>query len=246
MIRPDIKVFDFETTDSTNTRAREYVRSGRGLPALFTAKGQTAGRGRKGRSFYSPADTGLYMTLALPWDESVKNNVALTCAVSVAAARALERFTDKTLTVKWVNDLLADGKKVAGILCETVADPSTNEINAVLIGIGVNLTTTVFPDDIGQSVTCLSDSQLDRQLIARELTDEFFNVIYSEDRTSVMEEYRRLSAVIGRDIYYIKDGNRYDAKAVDINENGGLEVLHPDNTKAMLTSGEISLRLKPE
>ncbi len=240
----DPNIFEFDTTDSTNLRARQYVLTGGAFPALFTARAQTAGKGRRGKSFYSPPDTGLYMTLALPWDETLKNNVTLTVAVSVAAARVLSRYTEKELSIKWVNDIFADGKKTAGILCETVAKHTTGEVKAVIIGVGINLTTTDFPDDIGQDVTCLSCKPLDRETITKELCKELFKVIYYEDKSSIINEYREKSAVIGKDIYYIKDSKKFDAKAVDIDELGGLEIVHPDGTKTTLTSGEITLRIK--
>ena len=242
----DLNVFDFETCDSTNLRAREYVLSGGALPALFIADTQTAGRGRRGKSFYSPKGSGLYMTLALPWDEDLRNNVAITTAVSVAAVRVLAKHTEKTLSIKWVNDIFADSKKVAGILSEMVALPSTGEIKAVIIGIGVNLTTKDFPDDIKQDVTCLSDNPLDRKAITKELTEELLKVVYSDDKTTVMEEYRKKSAVIGKEIYYIKDGEIFDARVIGIDDFGGLEIIHPNSAKATLTSGEITLRIKPD
>lgn len=241
-----IKIFQFNSTDSTNLRAREYVLTGGALPALFTARAQTAGRGRRGRSFYSPKDSGLYMTLALPWDEALKNNVTLTTAVSVALVRSLSKHTEKSLSIKWINDIFADGKKTAGILCESVAEPTTGEVKAVIIGVGINLTTTDFPDDIGQDVTCICDKPLDREAITKELTEELFNVIYFDDKAELMNEYRQKSAVIGKDIYYIKDGEKFDALVLGIDDFGGLEVVHPDCTKTTLRSGEITLRIKPE
>lgn len=236
--------FEYNICDSTNSRAREYVLSGGDLPALFFASSQSAGRGRRGKSFYSPDATGLYMTLAIPYENNSRNNVTLTTAVSVAVLRALSPITKKRLSIKWVNDILADGKKVAGILCETACDPQTKIIKAIIIGIGVNLTTSIFPDDISDTATCLCEELPDRKTIALSICDELFKVLYKEDSASVMEFYRKESAVIGRDIFYIKNGIRYDAKAISIDDAGGLIVTHPDGTKATLTSGEITLRIK--
>lgn len=246
MMLHNIQKFEFDITDSTNSRARDYIRDGGALPALFTAREQTAGRGRQGKDFFSPKDSGLYMTLALKMDQALKDNITLTTAVSVALVRSLSKHTEKRLSIKWVNDILADGKKVAGILCEAVAEPDTSEIKAVIIGVGINLTTEYFPDDIAPSATALSAKPLDREAIAKELTEELFNVLYFDDKTELLNEYRKLSAVIGKDIYYIKDGKRFDAKAVDIDDFGGLDVVHPDGTATTLRSGEISLRIKPD
>lgn len=242
----DIKRINYGITDSTNTKAREYVLSGGKLPALFTANGQTAGRGRHGKSFYSPTGTGLYMTLALPFDETVRNAVSLTSVAAAAVLRALSGYTEKTLSIKWVNDILADGGKAAGILCETVTRPESGDIKAVLIGIGVNLTTKEFPDGINQAVTCLSDKPTDSAQVAEDITAELLRVIYREDKAAVMDEYRSRSAVIGKDIYYIKNGQRLESLAVGIDDCGGLLVRHADGSMLTLTSGEISLRIKSD
>ena len=239
----DLRLFEYDITDSTNTRAREYVSDGGLLPALFIANEQTSGRGRQGKCFYSPKNSGLYMTFAVSWDNAFKE-VSLTTAVSVALLRALRNFTHKKLSIKWVNDILADGKKTAGILCETVADKNTNEIKAVLVGIGINLSTKDFPEDIKDTATCLSANIADRKAIADSITEQLEKVLYCESKTSVIKEYRTLSAVIGQDIYFIKNGIRYDATATGIDDNGGLEVEHPDGSKSTLTSGEITLRIK--
>ncbi len=232
----NIKIFQFNSTDSTNLRAREYVLTGGALPALFTARAQTAGRGRRGRSFYSPKDSGLYMTLALPFDNSFNEGVALTVAVSVAVARVLIPLTEKRITVKWVNDILADGKKAAGILCEAIK-------GAVLIGIGINLSTEEFPEDIEATASSLHIIQVDKRLLAEKIAEEIIKII-KENNVCIIEEYKTLSAVLREDIYYIKNGERFDARALDIDENGGLIVENSDGTKTILNSGEITIRIK--
>ncbi len=240
----NLKVINFDRVNSTNTKAREYVLDGENLPALFIANEQSEGRGRQGKSFYSPKDTGLYMTLALSFDEALKNNITLTAAVSVAAVRRLSKYTEKVLSIKWVNDILADGKKVAGILCERVAEPKTNLAKAIIIGIGVNLTTTVFPDEITALATNLSENLIDKQSLALDISNEIISVLFCGDTDALMDEYRSLSAVIDKDIWYIKNGVKYDAFAEGIDSFGGLEVIHPDGTKATLRSGQITLRFK--
>lgn len=239
----NLKILRYDVTDSTNLRAREYINNCGILPALFVAQEQTAGRGRQGKSFYSPKNTGLYFSLALKWNESF-SSISLTTAVSVALIRALKDFTTKQLTIKWVNDILADTKKVAGILCEMVSDKENGSPKAVIIGIGINLSTENFPDELKDIATALSSGIIDSENIEQRLLAELYKVIFTETKNSVMEEYRIYSSVIDQDIYYFKNGIRYDAHAMNIDNNGGLEVLHSDGTKATLTSGEITLRIK--
>lgn len=233
-----LKIFNYETVDSTNRVARDYVSGGGILPALFIAEEQTAGRGRLGRSFFSPKASGLYMTLAIPFEESFWEGVALTVAVSVAAVRVLSPLTDKKLSVKWVNDILADTKKAAGILCEAVN-------GAVIIGIGINLHTEVFPEDIVSTASSLGIIEVDKKLLAEKIAEEIIKIT-KENNVDIIEEYKKISAVLGEEIYYIKNGERFDARALDIDEKGGLIVEKCDGTKVTLNSGEITLRIKPE
>lgn len=232
-----LKIFNYEVVDSTNRVARDYVSDGGILPALFIAEEQTAGRGRLGRSFFSPKASGLYMTLALPSDNTF-GDVALTVAVSVAVVRVLSPLTDKKLTVKWVNDILADGKKAAGILCEAVK-------GAVIIGIGINLSTEKFPEDIETTASSLGIIKVDKKLLSEKIAEEIIKII-KENNADIIEEYKKISAVLGEEIYYIKNGERFDARALDIDEKGGLIALNSDGTRTILSSGEITLRIKPE
>ena len=234
----NIKSFHYESIDSTNRIARDYLLSGGELPALFTADGQTAGRGRLGRSFYSPDSSGLYMSLVLPVERAQNEGVALTVAVSVAVARTLSPLTTKQISVKWVNDILADGKKAAGILLEAVGD-------AVIIGIGINLWTECFPGDIKDTATSLGIRKVDKKLLAEKISEEILK-IKAESDDDIIAEYKRISAVLGKDIYYLKNSIRYDARALDVDEHGGLVVQNDDGTKATLQSGEITLRIKDE
>ncbi len=238
----DLKIFKFSSTDSTSLRAREYINGGGELPALFTADSQTAGRGRMGRGFYSPSGEGLYMSLALEYEAGC-DGVSITATAAVALRRVLAGYTNKTLSIKWVNDILADGKKTAGILAEAVADKDSGKIKAVIIGIGVNLTTDSFPEELKAIATCLDCGKIDRDALTLEISEELFRVS-AEETDSLMQEYRRHSAVLGRELYYIKNGRRFDGVALEILNDGALRVIHSDNTEDILISGEITLRVK--
>jgi BirA family biotin operon repressor/biotin-[acetyl-CoA-carboxylase] ligase len=143
---PSADVMIFESIDSTNTEARRRAASGKSAPALIIANSQTAGRGRLGRSFYSPASTGLYMTAVFEASAAFESTVLLTTAAAVSVARAIERLAGITVGIKWVNDLYLNDKKICGILCERSGDN-------VIIGIGVNVNQTAFPPEISQRAT---------------------------------------------------------------------------------------------
>ena len=144
----EIKLIEYELTDSTNLQARHYVSELDGKasePVLFLAHAQTAGRGRLGRSFYSPADTGLYFSLLTSFPEKLEKILSLTALAAVAAAEQIESTFGRRVDIKWVNDLYLDSRKVAGILAEScVADTQ----RYIILGIGINLSTESFPDDL--------------------------------------------------------------------------------------------------
>lgn len=132
-----LKIETFSEIDSTNTYAKQQAAVDR-RAALYVADSQTAGRGRFGRQFYSPKETGIYFTLAMPWNRSVEEVMLLTPAAAVAVSEALEREFGVEAQIKWVNDIFVGGKKVCGILSESVIS-SAGEVSNVVIGIGINL-----------------------------------------------------------------------------------------------------------
>lgn len=233
-------IFRYDQTDSTNLRAKEKILSGASLPCLFVANSQTMGRGRQGKSFYSPKDTGLYMSLAIPYDYIDCDKVSITSMTAVAVAKAIKEVCSIDTGIKWVNDLYIDGKKVCGILTELVCEPLSNKPLAIIIGIGINLSTKDFPSDIENSATSLFVSTDIKEKLWGKITDNILNI----KGNSFMDEYRRLSIVLGKEICYTVNGVVFDGVAIDVNDKGHLEVLNSDGTRQILSSGEISLKLK--
>ncbi len=232
-------VFFYETTDSTNLRAREYLKTGKKTPALFIANSQSAGRGRLGKSFYSPKDTGIYMTYAFSPEIALDSAVSVTTVASVAVMRAIERVCGKKTMIKWVNDLYLDGKKVCGILAEAVTDGAV--LKHIIIGVGINLTTAVFPDDIKDTAGSIGSN--DKARLIGEIANEFaISDFFNFDR--YIDEYKSRSMVLLKEITYIENGKCIDAVAVDIDSAGGLVVRHCDGSLKTLRSGEISIKMR--
>ena len=142
-----LKVFRYESIDSTNNEAKRLLKAEKG-DFLVIADEQTAGRGRQGKSFYSPKDTGIYMSLVKRRGEALADAVSATTAAAVAVCRAIEALSDKKPAIKWVNDIYLGSNKIGGILCESVNSGNNRDSAAVIIGIGLNLSTPSFPDDI--------------------------------------------------------------------------------------------------
>lgn len=228
-------------TDSTSSEARRYALSGGAAPALFIADSQSGGRGRVGRSFYSPSGTGIYTSLLLPMADSLADTLLMTSASAVAVRRAILRVTGLDAGIKWVNDLYLDGKKVCGILCELLS-----EKKMMIIGVGINLYSSSFPEEISQTagslLTGTADSAL-RHALAAEVVKELLSISDELADRRFMDEYRANSLVLGRELTYIENGISHRGTATDIDDRGRLYILTTDGQTNILSSGEISVRL---
>ena len=237
----DIPLVLFDSAASTNDEAKAYAEC-HSNDAVFIAKRQTAGKGRLGRSFYSPADTGLYFTVIIPPCFDTEHISLLTPAAAVAVTRALERASGKALSIKWVNDIYLGDRKICGILAESVIDVDAQAFAGFAVGIGINLSTEYFPGDISGIAASLG-ACADRNVLAAEIACELFAMAEKLSEREFLEEYRAHSYVTGKDIYFIKDGVKTYAHAVGIDSLGGLEVRLENGEKTVLRGGEISVRI---
>lgn len=235
----DIEVLYYPSIDSTNNCCKRLLADGKNGVFLVTADEQTAGRGRQGKSFYSPALTGIYFSLVIRPQTSLQNAVTATTAAAVAVCRAIERLTDKKPKIKWVNDVYLDGKKICGILTEAITNFEDGTVDSVIIGIGINIKTVDFPNDI-ESAGSLN-ARVSRSRLIAGIVNELIQI--SEDGyRSFIDYYRSHSLVIGEKIKFIRDGKVTPATAVAIDEAGGLEVRLENGEHTILRSGEISIR----
>ncbi len=225
-----INILAFDTLDSTSTYAKKNAAS-LPLPSLITANFQTAGRGRRGNSFYSPENTGLYMTVII---DAPENCDLLTPKAAVTVCRVLEKYGIPT-KIKWVNDLFFNSKKVCGILSERFVC----DVKAVVsIGIGINLKTEVFPDNLPMAGSI--NLECDKTKLAEEIALGLISDIPPQE---IISEYRERLFVLGKEITYSKNGKAFSAIAFDINENCNLIVKHTDGSLDTLSSGEISIKI---
>ena len=230
--------FRFEEVDSTNSEAKRQIKNGNRQPMLLIAETQTAGRGRMGRSFYSPPRTGLYMSLKLP-GEMIRNEL-LTVSAAVAVAVSIEELSGKATAIKWVNDIYMDGRKVAGILAEAVHEAKSDFV----IGIGINVTTEEFPPELQASAGAVQ-AEISREDLIVAITSRLMGYLRSVDREELLREYRARSMLLGQEITYYKNGEAMHAAALAITNDGGLLVRGVDGREETLIAGEVSLH-KPE
>lgn len=235
----DIDAVHYATVDSTNNACKRLLADGKKGKFVVAADTQTAGRGRQGKSFYSPAQSGIYFSLVLRPHTSLRNTVTATTAAAVAVCKAIESLTDKKPKIKWVNDVYLDGKKICGILTEAITNIEEGIIDSVIIGIGVNISTSDFPCEV-ENAGCLDASVNKNKLIA-EIVREL-DLIAGGDYKRFIDYYRSHSLVLGQKIRFIQNNISTDATAVAIDETGGLEVELDSGERKVLRSGEISIR----
>ncbi len=227
-----LDVFTYDEIDSTNDQARRYLKNAVCERAVFIAGSQTAGKGRLGRSFYSPPNTGIYMTYVFRIKSFGRDTLRITTAASVAVAKAL----DCGAKIKWVNDLYLNGKKICGILTETVSAKYTY----VLIGVGVNLTTEQFPNELSEKAGSVG-LPLDIEQIIAAICDNLSGMADDISSIEYLEYYRNNMLGIGKSVVYIENGQTHTAVIEGISEWGEL-IVAEHNTKKLLCSGEITMQ----
>lgn len=242
-------IYIYDELDSTNIKAKQIAIENAPHGTIVMARQQTSGKGRLGRSFFSPRE-GIYMSIVLKPTFDLSKSVLVTSAAAVAVAEAIEDISGLNAGIKWVNDVYVDGKKVCGILSEGITDFETGQIETIIVGIGINTTTNGFPkellDIVGAVSGNYSKSALAAGVISRmlDLTDDI------EKRTFI-DTYKTKSLVIGKTVTVFKGIYKNDpsevpsrpARVLDIDDDGGLIVLYSDGNTETLTSGEISIRL---
>ncbi len=244
----DFPVFFQEEVPSTNDLAKRAAAEGL-REGGFVALRQTSGRGRMGRTFVSP-DGGLYLSylLTLPIAQGAEG-LCLTTAASVAVCKAVEDVCSVKPWIKWVNDLVVNGKKVCGILTEAVTRPETGEM-AVIIGVGLNVYTkeTEFPKTLQGIAGSMVRDPAPHLLppLAAAVLDGLWGVQAACLDGSWLPLYRERSLVLGRPVRFARDGVMQSGVAESIDDRGGLTVRLPDGTLTTLSTGEITLRVTEE
>lgn len=249
-----------QETGSTNDLLREMVTQDPTLPqgTMVVAAAQTKGRGRLGRSFFSPPGTGVYLSILLrPGGDAAGGAFdagKITTAAAVAAAEAIRECGGRDVGIKWVNDVYVGGRKVCGILAEAITNPKTGRIDSVVLGIGLNLFDPVggFPDDIKDRAGSIlgrprtedaGDSEMPDRLAAC-VYRQFFG-LYGRADEEIAARYRELCFVPGRKVTVIRSGAERPAEAISLDEHCRLLVRYEDDgTEESLFSGEISLRIE--
>lgn len=239
----DVDIIVKETTVSTNTDGRNLTNDDIFRPTLIVADSQSGGRGRQGKSFLSPAG-GLYMTVVLPADLPIEKATLATSCAAVAVCRGIEKTCGASCGIKWINDIYLNGRKLSGILTESVNDYSTMTSKYLIIGVGINVDSTPTVTDSSVRAISLAETGLsvEREALCENITREILKAFQTGFDFSVYkEEYRRRSVLFGGEISFTENGITRYAFAKDINDRGELIVIC-DGAETILSSGEISVR----
>lgn len=234
-LKQDFHIDIFTEVDSTSTYLKKLVDVEK-KPCLCIALKQSLGRGRTGKSFYSPLD-GLYFSFSF----KVTNNYDLsliTIKVAVAAMKAIKEILNINTKVKWVNDLYYQNKKVCGILTEAIMDYESLKVDSIIIGLGLNLYLKELPNDLKDIVTSLNVSSCNKNLLIATIINNFFK---KENKDETIKYYKEHCILINKDITYQMNNQKYQAKAIDIDNEGHLIVINQNKEINILKSGEVSL-----
>ncbi len=250
-IPENFKVFTYACVSSTNDLAKDYGISYPGSFGVFIADSQTNGRGRRGRAFFSPDSTGMYMSILLNPRGDISKIANITCLTAQAVCDAIEECLGLAVKIKWVNDIFYDNKKVCGILTEAQTSIEDGRLSYVVIGIGINLYTpdAGFPDDIKNiagSLLKTAPSADDKNNLYASIINNFFKYYNNPDPYSFSQGYIDRSMLIGCHVKVIShmDPDSPDNKiayVTGIDKECRLLVKYEDGTEASLSSGEVSV-----
>ena len=236
----------FDTLDSTNTYAKQLAQQGAPHGSVILAGSQSAGRGRMGRSFHSPAGSGIYMSVILRPQCAAQQLMHLTCAAGCAMCDAVEAVCAVRPGIKWINDLVLERRKIGGILTE-LGFSSDGSVDYAVVGIGINCNHRPedFPDElqaIASSLRIVTGKAVDTAVLTAAM-------ICAMERLSrqllpqaeIMARYRRDCLTIGKQVQ-LHGSLSGSALALDVDDSGALLVQRSDGTVQTVQSGEVSVR----
>ncbi len=243
----EISLLCFDIVDSTNLEAKRQADEGAADFTLVIADSQSAGRGRRGRSWESAQEENIYMSLLLRPDFEPDKASMVTLVMALATARAVRDCTGLAAEIKWPNDIVIAGKKAVGILTELTLKGTF--IESLVCGVGINVNQKVFPEEIKQTATSLcleSGRRIDRQGLILRMIENFEKAYDSFCKTqnlvTLMEEYNMLLVNRGRQVRVLDPKGEFAGVARGINQKGELLVEKEDGSIEEVYAGEVSVR----
>lgn len=236
-----------KTVDSTNLEAKRLAEAGALHGTLVTAEEQTSGKGRRGRSWISVPGQGVWMSFVLRPDIELENSSMLTLVAALAVEKGIKDAAGIDGRIKWPNDVLVNGKKVCGILTELSAQ--MDELNYIVVGIGINANIGQFPEEVRDKATSLlaeTGETVDRTRllcqVLKHFEHDYEQFKKTEDFSELMEEYNGFLAHFGQEIKVVRGKDEYICRSGGINRRGELRVEDSLGRTQEIFSGEVSIR----
>ena len=242
------EVICLDRVDSTNDECKRRAMTGAPDGLVITAGEQTRGKGRRGRSFQSPAGQGLYLSALLRPQVPLAQVSQLTAWSAVAVCRAVEAASGLTPGIKWTNDVILGGRKLCGILTELGLEGETGSLDYVVVGIGVNIDQREadFGPELSPIATSLAleGAPVRRAALARAILGELDRMYraFPDGREDYLAEYRRRCLTVGREVRLIRPRGETEAFALGVDDDFALRVRLSDGGEARVEAGEVSVR----
>lgn len=240
-------IIHFDSLDSTNNYAKKIAYEAK-EGTIIISEEQLSGRGRLGRNWKSPKGAGIWMTIILKPLIPPTEASRITQVAAAAVCNGIRRVTGLDALIKWPNDLVVKGKKVCGILTEMAGE--LNEVSYIIVGIGINVNTDFFPEELEEKATSLyieKGEKIDRGQLVSIIIDEFAALYYAyvadKDFVQALQVCRKHSAILGRYIYLVMgEDSKEKVLALDITDEGLLKVKKETGEVVEIASGEVSIR----
>lgn len=237
--------------DSTNQYAKRYADSPDADGMVIVADEQVNGKGRLSRHFYSPGKDGIYFSIILHPDIHLEVLNLFTLTAALGVVNAVERLSGIRPGIKWPNDIVYHGKKLCGILTETMIESETGKVECLISGIGINVNNDTFPDELAEtacSVKQISGRSISRTELICSVLEEMERLIdenyYLEHREELLESYQMDLEILGREIEVHYPRKKVSASALGIDSRGGLIIQSEGQPQTVIYSGEVSIRNK--
>ena len=238
----ELPIYVKDVTDSTMLDAKKQKDTH--TRAVFIADSQTKGRGRLGRTFISERAKGLYMTLTFTPEWELSDTVGVTAYTAVIVRRAIEELTGISPDIKWVNDIVKNGKKISGILTEGILSEDGASLKRLLVGIGINVHGCMLNEEIKDIATTLEalGGSVSREALAARIIELFYLELHLLGTHGYADEYRAHSSVIGKQVTVLTPIDSYPAFVEGITDKCELSLTLEGGAKKILSTGEISVR----
>ncbi|MBQ3545151.1 MAG: biotin--[Lachnospiraceae bacterium] len=253
-LREVFNIIKYEKISSTNTVLKDMAKADAKEWTVLIANEQTNGKGRMNRNFYSPCNSGIYMSVLLKPDFLPSQTLFLTPMTAVVVSEAIDKVLNVCTGIKWVNDIYLNDKKVCGILAEGAISKDGLKNDYVVIGIGINISNPDddFPSELKEIAgSLISDKNLEnKELFVENLKNKLIAEIltkmykyYNANDKAFMKEYKNKSILINKEVYILGDENKEKWKVIDIDASASLVVENKEGIIKTISSGEVSVRL---